>query len=169
MKTHLLKLHPDWELIDQAAVGLIYGSVLVLSLLLALEEKAAAPFRPALVLFGSVLAVTLARAFAELLAGALQTRQRILTRAALTAAWHRSHPTLSVANVPTLAILAAGLDLVDFSLAVAVSQLYCVAVLGVLGARVGLAISPNSWLPLGGAAFAGGIGSALAVLKYAIH
>lgn len=164
-----LTLHPDWKPIDEAALGLIYGAILVLSLLMALEATADAPFRPAIVLFGSVLAITLAKAFAELLAHALQTRERILTRKAWAAAWGRSSATLTVANLPTLVILVAGLGWIDFSSAVVVSQGFCVAILVVLGARVGWAINPRSWLPVGGAAFAGGTGSALAALKYIIH
>jgi len=168
MQTHLT-LHPDWKRIDRAALGLIYGAILVLGLLMALEEKSAVPYRPALVLFWSVLAVTLAKAFSELLAHALQTHERFLTQRALTSAWRHSHPTLTIANVPTLVILAAGYGLVDYAVAVAVSQLFCVAVLVVLGARVGWAIRPGTWLPVGGAVFVGGIGSALAALKYAFH
>lgn len=162
-------LHPDWKPIDQAAVGLIYGAILVLSMLMALEQTQAAPFRPAIVLFGSVLAVTLAKAFSELLAHAIQTHERILTRRAWAVAWRHSHATLAVANLPTLVNLASGLGWIDFAVAVAVSQLFCVAILVGLGARVGWAINPKSWLPVGGAAFVGGIGSALAALKYAIH
>ncbi len=165
---HLIH-HPDWKPIDQSALGLIYGAILVLSLLMALEETSTTPYRPALVLFWSVLSATLAKAFSELLAHGLRTRERLLTGRALASAWGRSRSTLTVANLPTLVILAAGHSLIDFTAAVALSQVFCIAVLGVLGARVGWAIRPKSWLPFGGAAFAGGIGSALAALKYAIH
>lgn len=162
-------LRPDWKPIDESAVGIIYGSILVLSLLMALDETARATSRPAVFLFGSVLAVTLARAFAELLAGAIRTGERILTRRAWMAAWRQSHPTLTVANLPTLVMFTAGVGWLDFSVAVAVSQAFCIALLVVLGARVGWSIRPGTWLPLGGAAFAGAVGSALAALKYAIH
>lgn len=164
-----LNLHPDWKPIDQMALGLIYGGILVLSLLMALEESAGAPFRPAIVLFGSVFAITLAKAFSELLAHAIQTHERILTRQALALAWHRPYATLATANLPTLIMLAVGLGWVDLTTAIVVSQIFCVAILITMGARAGWAIRPRSWLPLGGAIFAGGIGSALAVLKYAIH
>ena len=162
-------LHHDWRPIDQAAMGLIYGAVLVLSLLMALEETPDAAFRPAIVLFGSVVAVTLAKLFSELLAHAIQTHARVLTATNWVAAWRHAHPTLSVANLPTLAILASGLGWIEFSVAVAVSQVFCVAILVVLGARVGWSVSPGSWLPYWGAVCAGGIGSALAGLKHAIH
>lgn len=168
MHVHLT-LHPDWKPIDQMALGLIYGAILVQSLLMALEESHGAPFRPAIALFGSVFAITLAKAFSELLAHAIQTHERILTRQAWATAWRHSYATLGVANLPTAIILAAGLGWIDFDVAVAVAQAFCVTILVILGARVGWAIKPRSWLPAAGAVFVGGIGSALAALKYAIH
>ncbi len=164
-----LFLKPGWKRIDQAALGLIYGAILVLSMLMAFEEAHTKPHRPAIVLFGSVAAVTLAKAFSEVLAQGVQTQERILTRKAWTAAWQHSQATLAVAIVPTLFLVGFGLGRMDFAIAVAVSQVFCVAILVVLGARVGWAIHPKSWLPLGGAVCAGGIGSALAALKYALH
>ncbi|MDX2093068.1 MAG: hypothetical protein SFX73_34820 [Kofleriaceae bacterium] len=161
--------HRDWNPGEQMAFGLIYGAILVLSILMALAEAPETPYRPATVLFSSVLAVTLAKAFSELLAHAIQSRERLLTRTALTAAWRHARPTLAVANVPSLVLLVAGDGLMDFQVAVAASQLFCVTILAILGARVGWAISPKSWLPVVGATLAGGIGSALAALKYAIH
>lgn len=161
--------HFGWQPVERAAFGLIYGAILVLSLLLAFGESREAPFEPALVLFGSVLAVTLAKAFAELLSHGIETGERILTRKAFNKAWSRSHPTLTVANVPTALCVAAGLGWLSMDLATSLSQAFCVVVLILLGARVGWAIKQSWWLPIGGALFAGGIGSALAVLKYAMH
>jgi hypothetical protein len=163
------KLQPDWKPIDLAAPGLIYGAILVLSMLMALYETQGTPFKPAIVLFGSVLAVILAKAFSELLAHGIHTHERILTRKAWRTAWERSYLPLTVAYLPTLLVLVAGMGWMRFAVAVAVSQTICVVILAVLGARVGWAIRPRSWLPLGGAAFAGGVGSGLAALKYAIH
>jgi len=162
-------LQPDWKPIDLAAPGLIYGAILVLSMLMALDETQGTPFRPAIVLFGSVLAVTLAKAFSELLAHGIRTHERILTHKAWRTAWQTSHLPLTVAFPPALLVLAAGMGWMHFAVAMAVSQVLCVVILAVLGARVGWSINPRSWLPLGGAAFAGGVGSGLAALKYAMH
>lgn len=167
MRTFLSQ--PYWKLIDQAALGLIYGAILVLSMLMPLQEAHTKPHRPAIVLLGSVLAVTSAKAFSEVLSHAIETQERILTRRAWLAAWRHSQATVAVAIVPTLFLVGAAIGRMNFAFSVAVSQVFCVAVLVVMGARVGWAIQPNSWLPVGGAAFAGGIGSALAALKYALH
>ncbi|MEL6103021.1 MAG: hypothetical protein AAFR68_17135 [Pseudomonadota bacterium] len=158
-----------WQPLERAAFGLIYGAIMVLSLLMAMGETPKAPFEPALVLFGSVLAVTLAKAFSELLSHGLETGERILTAEAVGTAWAHSHPTLTVANVPTVFFLAAGLGWLTMETATTLGQAFCIVILVVLGARVGWVIAHNWWLPFGGALFAGGIGSALALLKYAIH
>ena len=158
-----------WQPLERAAFGLIYGAIMVLSLLMALGEAPEAPFEPALVLFGSVLAVTLAKAFSELLSHGIETGERILTAKAFGTAWAHSHPTLTVANVPTALFVAAGLGWLATDTATTLSQAFCIAILVVLGARVGWVIGHNLWLPLGGAVFAGSIGIALAFLKHAIH
>jgi len=161
--------HIGWQPIEKAAFGVIYGTIVVLSLLMALDDQPTALFEPAAILFGSVLAVTLAKAFAELLSHAIETGERMLTRSAWHAAWRHSHPTLSVANLPTALFIAAGLGWLTMETATLLSQLICVVILLVLGARVGWVINHGLWLPIGGALFAGGIGVALAAMKYAIH
>lgn len=95
--------------------------------------------------------------------------ERIWTRKALAHAWSVFYPTLLVANVPTLMILASVFDWIEFSAAVLASQVFCVGVLVLFGARVGWAVNPKSLLPTVGAVVAGGIGSALAALQYAFH
>ena len=158
-----------WQPLEKAAFGLIYGAIMVLSLLMALGETSEAPFEPALVLFGSILAMTLAKAFSELLSHAIETGERLLTAKAFQAAWAHSHPTLMVANVPTVSFVAAGLGWLTMDAATALSQAFCVGILIVLGARVGWVINHSWWLPIGGVVFAGGLGSALAFMKYVVH
>ncbi len=161
--------HLAWGPVHRASFGLIYGSILVLSLLMAMDEVRDGPFEAALVLFGSVLAVTLAKIFAEVLSHSMETGERILTRKAFGAAWSHSHSTLLVANVPTAIFVVAGFGWLDVATATAIAQLFCVFVLVTLGARVGWVINHSWWLPIAGALFAGSVGFALALLKYAIH
>ena len=163
--------HPyfAWGPVHRASFGLIYGAILVLSLLMALDEVRDGPFDAALVLFGSVLAVTLAKIFAEILSHAMETGERVLTAKAFVAAWQHSHSTLLVANVPTAIFILAGFGWLSVQTATTGAQVFCVFVLVVLGARVGWVINHSWWLPVAGAVFAGGIGIALAFLKYAIH
>lgn len=157
-----------WTRIDRSAFGLVYGSITVLSLLMAMDDHPDAPFGTAAILFGSVLAVTLAKAFAELLAHALDTGERV-TRAAWGAAWRHSSPTLAVVNLPTLFFVAAGFGWATVETEGALSQVVCIAILLAVGARVGWVLDRRPLPTLGGALFAGGIGLMLALIKYVIH
>lgn len=157
-----------WQRLDKAAFGIIYGAIMVLSILMAAGDHPEAPVKTAVVLFGSVLAITLAKAFAELMAHALDSGDRI-TRIAWRTAWHHSSPTLAVANLPTLFFLAAGTGWVSVELADLLSQGVCVALLAVLGARVGWVIDGNAMAATLGAGFAGGVGVLLALVKQLIH
>lgn len=157
-----------WARLDKAAFGIIYGAVMVLSILMAAGDHPEAPVETAVVLFGSVLAITLAKSFAELMAHALDSGDRI-TRHAWGAAWHHSSPTLAVANLPTLFFLVAGAGGVSAEVASLLSQAVCVALLAVLGARVGWVIDGRITPAFLGGLFAGGIGLALAAMKVAIH
>lgn len=169
MPRHGLHPHLAWGPVQRASFGLIYGSILVLSLLMAMDEARDGAFEAALVLFGSVLAVTLAKIFAEVLSHGMETGERILTRKAFGAAWSHSHSTLLVANVPTAIFVAAGFGWLNIETATAIAQVFCVFVLVVLGARVGWVINHSWWLPIAGALFAGSVGVGLAAMKYAIH
>ncbi|GMN02887.1 hypothetical protein [Erythrobacter sp. MTPC3] len=161
--------HLEWRPLERVAFGLIYGAILVLSLLMAAGESTDMTFKTALVLFGSVLAVALAKGFAELVAHAIETGERMLTKRALCSAWNGSHPTLAVVVLPTALFLAAGLGLCSSGIATVLSQAYCLAILVLFGARVGWVIGHGPWLSISGALFAGGIGSALAAMKYVLH
>ncbi|MEL6452111.1 MAG: hypothetical protein AAFQ19_12700 [Pseudomonadota bacterium] len=169
MHRHGLHPHIAWGPVQRASFGLIYGSILVLSLLMAMDEVRDGPFEAAIVLFGSVLAVTLAKMFAEVLSHAMESGERILTAKSFGTAWSHSRSTLLVANVPTAIFVVAGFGWLDAGAATAAAQVFCVFVLVVLGARVGWVINHSWWLPIAGALFSGSVGFALALLKYAIH
>lgn len=157
-----------WERLDKAAFGIIYGAIMVLSTLLAQGSHPAPPLETAVVLFGSVFAITLAKAFAELLSHALDTRER-LTRRSFYSAWHHSAPTLAVANVPTALFLAAWRDWIGADTALVLSQILCVALLAVLGARAGWVLDRRVIPSILGAVFAGGVGLLLSIVKHVIH
>ncbi len=158
-----------WQSVDKASFGLIYGAILVLSILMALDLRASAPFRPAMVLFGSVLAMALARALAELLSHAVATGERIMRAAAFREAWRGSHPILTMANLPSALFVAAGLGWLTTDAAFDLSQLYCILVLATMGARAGWIISGGALHSLIGAVSAGGLGFVLAAMKYAMN
>lgn len=157
-----------WQRIDHAAFGIIYGAIMVLSILIAAGHHPQPPFETAAVLFGSVLAITLAKAFAELMAHALETGHRI-EAGSWGKAWRHSSPTLAVANLPTLCFVFAGLGWISVPMAFTLSQITAVTLLAVLGARVGWVIDRRVMPAVMGALFAGSVGLALAAFKYLIH
>ena len=119
-------------------------------------------------LFGSVLAIVMAKAFAEFLAHALETRER-LTGAAYRRAWAHSRASLVAANLPALAFVAAHFGWVTGDLAMLFAQAYCIGLLFLLGARVGWVIDGTALAATLGAGFAGGVGTVLALVKHLIH
>ncbi|SDI91841.1 hypothetical protein [Aliiruegeria lutimaris] len=157
-----------WSRFDHSAFGIVYGAIMVLAILMAMGEHPGAPFETAAVLFGSVLAITLAKAFAEFLGGALGSGQR-MERATWRSAWQHSYPTLTVANVPTLLFCGAGLGWIDADFALIAAQVFAVALLTLIGARAGWVLDRTVISTVLGAAFAAGVGLALAVLKVLIH
>lgn len=157
-----------WYRFDKSATGLVYGAITVLGILMAVKDPTSEPFETAAVLFGSVLAVTLAKAFAELLAHALDTGER-MSRASWRDAWLHSSPTLAAANLPTLLFAAAGLGWLGGQSALSLSQGICIVLLMVIGFRVGWVIDKRTRSAVLGALFAASVGLALAGLKYVIH
>jgi hypothetical protein len=157
-----------WQRLDNSAFGIIYGSIAVLSILMAAGSHPESPLQTAAILFGSVLAITLAKAFAELMAHVIETGERI-TRHIWGAAWRHSSATLAVANVPTLFFIASAVGWLPLDFAVLLSHWVCISLLLVLGARAGWVIDGRVWPAILGGLFAGGIGIALSLMKLLTH
>jgi hypothetical protein len=154
--------------LDRSALGIIYGAITVLSVLMALSDYSEIPFETAAVLFGSTLAVALAKAFSEMLSRALDSGEKI-TRASWRKAWAHSSPVLVTANLSTALFMAAGFGVLTTDLALILSQASCILFLLALGARVGWVLD-HAWLSsFFGALFAGSIGLILALMKFVIH
>jgi len=158
-----------WQTLERASFGLIYGAVMVLSIIMALESHPTASFKPAIILFGSVLAMTLARSFALLFAHGLETGARIMTLAAFRNAWRGGSAILTPAYLPTALFIAFGCGGLNLQAAFQLAQLYCVLILAILGARAGWIIRGGFWYSLLGAVSAGGLGILLAVMKYVVN
>lgn len=157
-----------WARLDAAAFGLIYGSVTVLALLISMGAHPGGPLKSAAALFGSIAAISLAKAFAEVMSDAINARARI-TRQAFAHAWDHARTTLIAANLPSLLFVAAWFGLGTTESAVALSQYYCIALLLLVGARVGWRLDGALLSAILGALFAGGVGLALASLKFLLH
>jgi hypothetical protein len=157
-----------WQRLDEAMHGLIYGTVMVMAVLLAMGAHPEHPVTMAIVLFGSVLAITLAKAFAEVMAETVKAESRSHPPS-FRSAWQHSRPTLVAANLPTLLILLASVGVVSVEQSIALAQGICILYLLGLGGRMGW-VARRTWRAVVlGALFSGGIGVALAAAKYLLH
>jgi hypothetical protein len=157
-----------WAGVDAAAYGMIYGTIASLSVLMTMGAHPDKPLLMAVALFGTVLAIALAKAFAEVMAGGLSVAKGAEPQS-FAAAWHHARPTLVAANVPTLLIAASGLGLLSPALAITLAQAFGIAVLAIVGGRVGWVTRRTFRAILLSSLFTGVIGLAISVLKYLLH
>lgn len=154
--------------IERNAFGVIYGAITVLAALMALGHSAPDPLRTALILFGSVFAITLAKTFAQLSADAIAER-RPFGWPEIHHGWTHAQPTLIAANIPTLLIAGAATGFYTLEAAVDLSELYAIVLLAVYGFSIGWVIYGRLRPGILHGAFTGAIGLGLASLKYVLH
>ncbi len=154
--------------LEQNAFGVIYGSVTVMALLLAIGHTEQRPIETAVILLGSILAIVLAETFAKISSDAAQNRQPF-GWAEIHHGWLHSRPTLIAANIPTLLIASASLGFYTFDTGVILAQISAISLLAVYGYSIGWVIYRRVVPGLLHGAFTSGIGVALAVVKYLLH
>jgi hypothetical protein len=154
--------------IDEAAFGVIYGTITVMGVLAATDTSHFDPLTTGLTLFLTVLVVALAKTYADLAAKALAAG-RGHSVATIWSAWVHSRTTLLAANGPTLAMLAGSTGLYDSATAMLLAQACAMGLLLFYGWRIGWRIT-SRMLPSGLSAISmGAAGLALTALKYAAH
>lgn len=154
--------------IDAAAFGVVYGTITVIALLMSVHPPIDDPLGLCLALFGTVFAVALAKAFAELCETALVSGDAA-TRATITEVWGHARTVLLAANGPALAFALAAFCLLPGALAYEIARAASIAVLAFYGARIGWRLR-GTWLS---ACLSGllvtGIGLLVSGLKYLVH
>lgn len=150
------------------AFGVIYGSVTVMALILSLPEDGAQPVKTAVMLFGSVLAITLAKVVAQVSSDAME-RRRPFRLPEYVDAWRHASPILLAANLPTAMIAFAALGIYSVPMAILLAELTSIALLGVDGYSIGRVVYGRVLPGLIHSAFTSGIGVGLALLKFALH
>jgi len=147
---------------------MVYGAVMVLSILMAVGYVVESPLETGIVLFGSVFAIVCAETFAETLSTPLES-DTAPTLPDLRAAWHHSRDTLIAANIPTCLFIAAWFGLITPAFALVGSQFFATSLLALVGARVGWRSTGSILWSSVSAVCAGSVGVLLAALKYVIH
>ncbi|MEM7610752.1 MAG: hypothetical protein AAF270_03675, partial [Pseudomonadota bacterium] len=154
--------------IDDAAFGAIYGSITAMGVLAASDANASNPLALAGTLFTAILAVALAKAYAELAASALETGQSA-TLAHIAASWRHSHTVLIAANAPTLAMLLSAAGVYDIHVGLQLAKGTAILLLIFYGARVAFRVSRRLVPTILGGGFTGAIGIGLSQLKNLLH
>lgn len=154
--------------IDEAAFGVVYGSVTVMALLVAIRPPVEDPGRHALILFGSVFAVALAKAYAEICERMLDSG-KAATWADARAVWQHSRTVLLAANGPTLAFALAAMGLIAADAALVLAQILAIALLGWFGGRIGWRVGGTLRGAIIGALVTGGLGALVTGVKLMMH
>lgn len=154
--------------IDEAAFGVIYGSITVMGILVATQPDDLNPLVTAGGLFVTVLAVTLAKAYADLTSNVLQSGHNA-SKGMVARSWAHSRTTLIAANGPTLAMLLCAAGFYSTHVALVLAQVSAIGLLFFYGARIGLRLTGRLFPALLGAAFTGSIGLVLSFLKNVLH
>lgn len=154
--------------IERNAHGVIYGSITVLALLLALGHGTGKPIETAVILFGSIFAIVLAETFAKVSSDAVHARKSFGWDD-VKHGWHHSKPTLIAANIPTLLIAIAATGLYTVDTGVALAQIAAIGLLAIYGYSIGWVIYQRLVPGLLHGAFTSSIGLALALVKFVLH
>lgn len=154
--------------LDEAGFGVVYGSISVMAVIMSLHTPLGEPGRIALMLFATVLAVVLAKAFAENCQTMLTTG-RAAGPADYAASWQHSRTALLAANAPAAAFLLAAFGVYSTQTALLVAQWSALLVLAFFGGRIGWRVRGTVFAMLVGAAVTGGLGLLLSAFKYLVH
>jgi hypothetical protein len=146
----------------------VYGAILVLALLLALQQHPPGPFHAAILVAGTILAVLAAEAYADLLGAEVdvgrppsraERREKIRELAVVTGA----------AEGPVLMLVLAGLGLIDTELAFRLAVGITIGLLFLVGFLARWLAGRSLAASLQSSFLIGGLGVALAVLKHFAH
>ncbi|MDX8348141.1 hypothetical protein SLH49_09095 [Cognatiyoonia sp. IB215446] len=150
--------------IDQAAFGVVYGSITVLAVHPPIEH----PGRQAIMLFLAVFAVALAKAFAEICERVLQSGQSA-NWSDIGEVWQHAQTVLIAANGPTLAFVLAAAGVISGDMALLLAQILVFGLLAYFGARIGWSVSGTMFGMAVGVAVTGGIAGLVSLLKFVAH
>lgn len=154
--------------IEEAAFGVVYGSITVMAVLAAMRPPIEDPGRNAALLFGTVFVVALAKAYAEICERMLASGNAA-TWSDINDVWRHSRTVLLASNGPTLAFLFAALGLYSGDTALFVAQFLAFGLLGWFGGRIGWRVSGRLSGVVASATATVGLGVLITTLKVLIH
>lgn len=139
-----------------------------MALLMAMRPPVEDPGRQALILFGSVFAVALAKAYAEICERMLASGQAA-AGADTREVWQHSQTVLPATDGPTLAFALAALGLIGADFALNLAQALTILLLGWFGGRIGWRVAGTATGAIIGAGLTGGAGLMVTAVKFLTH
>jgi len=152
----------------QYAARSIYGSIVVLALLLALENHPPPPLQAAGVVAGTVLAVLAAEAYAEILGAELSLGRRE-TREERRARFHELAAMTVSAEAPVAILLLAAAGILDEETAFRLARWSTLALLLVGGYLARRLAGTSRWSAAWSGLLVFGVGILISVLKSWLH
>jgi hypothetical protein len=146
----------------------VYGSILVLALLLALQKHPPSPYNAALLVAGTLFAVLAAETYADLL-GLEIDQGRPPTPEERRDKFRELGVMTVAAEGPVVVFVLAGLDVIDDDLAFRLAVWVTIGVLFLTGFLARWFAGRSLLSSLASGCVIGGIGVALAVLKHFAH
>lgn len=154
--------------LKEAAFGVVYGSITVLALLMATHRPIEEPWRHALMLFLSVFAVAVAKAYAEICERALRSGSAT-TLEDVRAVWRHSQTVLISANGPSIAFALAAAGVFSGDTAYTIAQVLALGLLAFFGAKIGWRVQGGVLGALLGVSVTSGIAVLVSLLKLVTH
>jgi hypothetical protein len=146
----------------------VYGAILVLALLLALQQHPPGPFHAALLVAGTILTVLAAETYADLL-GVETDLGRPPTREQRQEKLRELAVVTGAAEGPVLVLVLAGLGLMDEQLAFQIAVGITILLLFLAGFLARWLAGRSLWASLQSSGIVGGLGIALAIFKHFAH
>lgn len=165
-RPHFVSTGPHSE--GHYAARSVYGAILVLALLLALQQHPPGPWNAAVLVGGTLLAVLAAETYADIL-GMEVDQGRPATREERQAKWRELGVVMVAAEGPVLVFVLAGLGVLDEDLAFRLAVWITIGVLFTEGFLARWLAGRSLLASLTSACVVGGIGVGLAVLKHLAH
>jgi hypothetical protein len=146
----------------------VYGSVVVLAVLMTLQVNPPPAFRAALIVAGTVLSVLAAEAYSDRLGREIELQRR-LTREERRAVWGELGIITVSAELPVLVLVLAGFGAFDEDVAFDVAIWLTIVLMGIDGFLANRLAGFSTRSAVLGGLTVSGIGVALAVFKAIVH
>lgn len=152
----------------EAVSEVIYGTVTLMAVVIALENGGYGPWRVVAVILVATYTLAFAKVYANTIAEMLAKGRRISMRE-VRGIWRESRPVTIYSQLPTLAFVLSGLGVFSLGAAFWIAQLTGVAILFIAGYLVGRRVGASAARSVFSGFAVGAVGAAIMLLKLLSH